>query len=93
LSAAAEERDDIAVISATTGEGVDGLMELVGSRLTSQAREMSFILPVGDGRRIAWLHAHGEIVGEEDVNDGEGEPCRRITVRLNPKELGQFESL
>lgn len=93
LMSAAGGRGDAVVISAITGEGVDELMELVGSRLTSQAREVTFILPLSDGRRIAWLHAHGEIVHEEDAGEGDGGPERRVTVRLNPKELGQFETL
>ncbi len=93
LMAAASGREDVAVISAVTGEGVEALMELVGSRLTNQAREVTFTVPLSDGRRIAWLHAHGEVVSEMDVGEGEGGPLRRITVRLNPKELGQFDSL
>ena len=93
LMAAAAGRDDIAIISALTGDGVDDLMQLVGSRLTGQAREVTFILPLSDGRKIAWLHAHGEVVREEDAGEGGAGPLQRITVRLNPKELGQFESL
>lgn len=93
LHAAAEGRNDISIISAVTGEGVDALMDLVGAKLTSHAREISFTLPVSDGRRIAWLHAHGEVIGDEEFGEGEAGPLRLITVRLNPKELGQFESL
>ena len=56
--------------------------------------EVSFILPVSDGRRIAWLHAHGDVLAEEAAGEAEdGGPLRRLTVRLNPKELGQFASI
>jgi GTP-binding protein HflX len=61
--------------------------------MTGTAREVSFILPLSDGRRIAWLHAHGEVLAEEDAGEGEGGPQRRVTVRLNPKELGQFSTI
>jgi GTP-binding protein HflX len=58
--------------------------------LSGGAKEVSFLLPVSDGRRIAWLHAHGDVLADEDAGEGEGGPQRRLTVRLNPKELGQF---
>ena len=61
--------------------------------LTGAAREVSFILPVSDGRRIAWLHAHGDVLAEDEAGDSNEGPMRRLTVRLNPKELGQFASL
>jgi GTP-binding protein HflX len=88
----AEAREAV-VLSAVTGEGVAELEERLAKLLTGAAREVSFILPLGDGRRMAWLHAHGEIVAEEDLGEGEAGPMRRITVRLNPKHLGQFASL
>jgi GTP-binding protein HflX len=61
--------------------------------LTARAEEVTFTLPVSDGRRMAWLHAHGDVLGEEDAGEGELGPMKRVTVRLNPKELGQYETL
>lgn len=81
------------ILSAITGEGVDVLEAELARLLTGSAREVSFLLPVSDGRRIAWLHAHGEVIAEEDAESGPDGPMRRLTVRLNPKELGQFASL
>lgn len=90
---AAGEGQDAVIMSAATGEGV-GLLEAELARLlTGGAQEVSFILPASDGRRIAWLHAHGEVLGDEEAGEGEEGPQRRLTVRLNPKELGQFASL
>lgn len=81
------------ILSAITGEGMDVLEAELARLLTGSAREVSFLLPVSDGRRIAWLHAHGEVIAEEDAENGSNGPMRRLTVRLNPKELGQFASL
>lgn len=81
------------ILSAATGEGVATLEERLATLLTGTAQEVSFVLPLSDGRRMAWLHAHGEILAEEDVGEGETGQMRRVTVRLNPKELGQFSSL
>lgn len=92
LREAAEGQGSV-ILSATTGEGVDLLEAELARLLTGGAREVSFLLPVSDGRRIAWLHAHGDVLADEDGGEGEGGPLRRLTVRLNPKELGQFASL
>lgn len=89
----AAQQDDALVISALTGEGVDALLDRIGSLLTKEARVIELELPVSDGKRIAWLHANGEVLAEEDAGEGEGGPIRRVTVRLNPKQLGQFERL
>jgi GTP-binding protein HflX len=81
------------ILSAVTGEGIDQLSAELARLLTGAAREVSFILPVSDGRRIAWLHAHGDVLAEDEAGDSNEGPMRRLTVRLNPKELGQFASL
>ena len=81
------------ILSAVTGEGMDAFEDRIAGMLTGTAREVSFILPLSDGRRLAWLHAHGDVLAEEDAGEGEAGPQRRITVRLNPKELGQFATL
>lgn len=80
------------ILSAATGEGLAALEERIATLLTGTAQEVSFILPLADGRRIAWLHAHGEILAEEDAGEGEAGPLRRVTVRLNPKEMVHFSS-
>ena len=89
----ADAQGDAMVISALSGEGVDTLLERIGSLLTSEAQIIELELPVSDGKRLAWLHAHGEILSDQAAGEGEDGPKRRISVRLNPKELGQFERL
>ncbi len=91
---AAAEADDMTIaLSAETGEGVDDLVIRLGEQLTQSARVHEFVLPASAGRRIAWLHAHGEVLEESDAGTGADGPLRRLAVRLNPKELGQFETL
>lgn len=87
------QQHDAVLISAATGEGMDALAERIATELTANAREITLTLPVSDGRRIAWLHAHGDVLAEDDAGAGEDGPLRRLTVRLNPKELGQYETL
>lgn len=91
LAVQVQADDDIVATSALTGEGIDLLLERLGEMLTRNAALRTFEVPVSDGRKIAWLHAHGEVI--EDIEAEEGGATRLITVRLNPKELGQFEAL
>lgn len=83
----------VQAISAITGEGIDDLLARLGDILTATARVHELVLPASAGRRIAWLHAHGEVLEETDAGHGPDGPLRRLTVRLNPKEFGQFETL
>ena len=89
----ADASDKVVTLSALSGQGVDKFVDKLGTILTSKASVRQFDLPASDGRRIAWLHAHGNVLEEEDGGQGEEGPVRRFRVRLNPKELGQFESL
>ncbi|BBC73138.1 GTPase HflX [Altererythrobacter sp. B11] len=93
LQALADADPDILPISAVTGAGIDALLDRLSFVLTSGARRHSILLPAGDGARIAWLHAHGEVLADDDAGEGETGPQRRIEVRLTEKELGRFEAL
>lgn len=93
LREVAESSDDVVTLSAISGEGVEKFLSKLGDMLTEKASVRKFELPASDGRRIAWLHAHGEVLEEADAGEGEEGPLRRFIVRLNPKELGQFETL
>lgn len=93
LATLADASENIVPVAALTGEGCDALLERLGEMLTAEATTRVIDLPATDGRRIAWLHAHGDVLAEEDAGSGESGPLRRFTVRLNPKEFGQFETL
>jgi GTP-binding protein HflX len=93
LAEAAAEDDEVVPISAVTGFGCDALLERLGAMLTGNARLVSFTVPASDGQKIAWLHAHGEVLEEADAGEGAEGPLRRIAVRLTPRELGRFTSL
>ena len=93
LAALADASENIVPVAALTGEGCDALLERLGEMLTAEATTRVIDLPAQDGRRIAWLHAHGDVLAEEDAGSGESGPLRRFTVRINPKEFGQFETL
>ena len=85
---AAHEDEVVVPLSALTGEGCEELLATAGRLLTGDAREHHFTLPAADGQRIAWLHAHGEVLSDEDA--GGDDPQRRITVRLTSREFGRY---
>lgn len=80
-------------ISALTGAGVEALLEQLGQMLTGGAQTLEFTIPLSDGQRLAWLHAHGDIQDEAETETAEGEPALRIKVRLTQRELGRFTAL
>ena len=83
------QAENVVAISALTGAGVDALVTQLGAMLTGGASLIEVSVPPGDGRRLAWLHAHGEVLEESEADNGD----RLVRVRLNAKELGRFESL
>ena len=93
LADVAAQDDNVVTISAITGEGIEGLREKLGAVLTEGARRHSLMVSASDGARIAWLHAHGEVLSDNDGGEGEHGPMRHIEVRLTEKEWGRFETL
>lgn len=93
LAGIAGHRDDVVAISAVTGAGCDALLQRLSEELTAGSSVHDITVPAADGARIAWLHAHGEVLTDEDAGSGEGGPMRQLTVRLGLKERGQFASL
>ena len=93
LAPLAEGDPDILPISAQTGYGIEQLEARIGAVLTGGARLHRIILPASDGQRIAWLHAHGEVMAERDAGQGQGGPLREIDVRLSERERGRFEAM
>ncbi|MBB3861194.1 GTP-binding protein HflX [Novosphingobium hassiacum] len=80
-------------VSALTGSGVDDLLETLGEMLTSGAQTLEMTIPLSNGQRLAWLHAHGDIIEERQVDQAEEGPAMRIKVRLTTRELGRFTTL
>ncbi|MDE1914499.1 MAG: GTPase HflX [Sphingomonadales bacterium] len=93
LRAARQQGEDenqlIVPLSALTGEGCDDLVEAAGRMLTGDAREHVIALDAADGQRIAWLHAHGDVLEDVEAGD-EAHPQRRLRVRLTPREWGRY---
>ncbi|WP_110815602.1 GTPase HflX [Pseudoroseicyclus aestuarii] len=90
--AAAEARaartEDVAAISALTGEGLEGLMTMVSARLTGPQHEASLLLRHDEGRARAWLFE--QKVVEETRESGKGTHLR---VRWTAEQASRFAAL
>ena len=93
LAALAAHDADVLPISAETGFGVEAMLGRIGRLLTEDARIHRLTVPASDGARIAWLHAHGQVIDESDAGHGDEGPLRRIDVRLTEKEFGRYITL
>jgi GTP-binding protein HflX len=87
VTAEAARRADVVALSALTGKGVEALGRLLAERLSPDSQVHSIALDAGDGGAIAWLHAHGEVMGEAAEADR-----LVLDVRLTPLEWARFQA-
>ncbi|WP_310497500.1 GTPase HflX [Sandarakinorhabdus sp.] len=80
--------EDAIPVSALTGEGLERLCEAMATLLRAGSRVHDIKLSNGDGRRLAWLHEHGEVVGRSDTDD-----AVNVQVRLSDKDWSRFEAM
>jgi GTP-binding protein HflX len=81
----AERNTETVALSARTGEGCDALLRLLDRRLDSDARPVRLDVPLSDGKTLAWIYSHGEVLGRRD--DGES---AHLSVRLSEADLGRL---
>ncbi|TMJ19162.1 MAG: GTPase HflX [Alphaproteobacteria bacterium] len=87
VSAEAERRDDVVVLSALKGEGVDDLLTCISAKLRKETKVRTVRLSASDGELIAWLHANGEVLS----HDYEGLETS-YAVRLSDADWARFQS-
>ncbi|KAA0675847.1 GTPase HflX [Roseomonas genomospecies 6] len=74
-------------VSALTGEGLDELMELLDRRMSAGRRVLELSVNLSDGRALAWLYEHGQVLDRRDA-DGQA----HLHVALAPADAARFES-
>ncbi len=72
-------------ISATTGEGIDELLRVLGDRLRSVTRVVELAIPYERGDVIAAVHREGEVVSSTDE-----EHALRVRARLSEASAGRL---
>jgi GTPase len=84
----AARNDNVVAVSALTGEGIDDLREIIGQRLQAGSQVHQIKLGSGEGSRIAWLHARGEVLDQR--HDGD---TLHVAVKLSPENWERFQRL
>jgi GTP-binding protein HflX len=72
-------------LSAATGEGCDGLLELIDSRLESDTRIVRLDVPLTDGKTLAWIYQRGEVLGRRDDSE-----AAHISARLPEEDIARL---
>jgi GTP-binding protein HflX len=88
LAARAARDPNTAALSAQTGEGVEGLLDLIDRRMTARRRVFHYALGPDRGADIAWLYDHGEVTARTDDDAG----TAHLTVSLDPEDAARFEA-
>jgi len=81
----AAKREDVMALSAVSGEGVDALIAAVAARLTEGHRRYTIALDPADGAGAAWLHQHGDVLGQSIEGD-----MALYEVRMAPRDYERF---
>jgi GTP-binding protein HflX len=84
----AARRDDVLLLSAATGEGVDAVVTRVTEALDGAREDAVLDLPFDEGRRRAWLHAERVVTAEAQHEDG-----WRVAVRWTPRQRDAYARL
>ncbi|CCQ73796.1 GTPase HflX [Magnetospira sp. QH-2] len=81
--------DSLAVaLSAHSGEGCASILAMIDARLSVAWETVELALRPTEGKMLAWLYNHGEVLAREDTEDHTA-----VTVRLSPENLGRLKIL
>ena len=86
--ARATRNDGLVAISAQRGDGIDTLLAAIDAALSAAHREITVLLDHDDGKRMAWLYAHGDVTARADGDEGSS-----LTVRLSADDLARWDDL
>ncbi len=76
------------LVSAVTGEGVKDLLAQIDQRLAVTDVLLDVVVQPEDGRLLAWLYEHAEVVSREADTDG----AAHLTVRIPADKRHRFEA-
>lgn len=74
--------------SALTGQGVETIGEVIDTLLQEDYNHVKLSLQATQGRAIAWLHGHADIIAQ-DIHDN----TITLEFKIHPREWGKFRRL
>jgi GTP-binding protein HflX len=72
-------------LSAATGEGCAALLAMIDRRLETDIRPVRLEVPLTDGKTLAWIYRHGEVLGRRDDNK-----AAHLSVRLSEADIARL---
>ena len=75
------------LLSAVTGEGVAELLAAIDARLSTGDELIEVVVTAGNGRLLAWVHEHTDVVSRTDEDDGSS----RLKVRVSAENRHRLE--
>ena len=72
-------------LSAITGEGCEDLLALIDGHLDNEIRSVRLDVPLTDGKTLAWLYRHGEVLGRRDDDE-----AAHLSVRLSEADIARL---
>ena len=64
------DREDVILLSARTGEGVPELLSAIQTQLRRAHRELDVVIPYAKGDVVSYLHKYGTVESEDYTADG-----------------------
>jgi GTP-binding protein HflX len=86
--AQAQRRDDCVLVSSLDGHGIAELLEKIEKRLAKKSTVYEIMIDAADGKGMAWLHQHGEVLARKAYVDGR----TKLSVRFDADTAGQAQS-
>ncbi|KAA0581859.1 GTPase HflX [Azospirillum sp. B21] len=86
--ARAERSGNACAVSAATGDRLDTLFRILDDRMTAGRELVELDVEHGDGATIAWLYAHGEVIGRRDDDSH-----AHLQVAIEPAVLARIAPL
>ncbi len=88
IRAEAARRDEVVLLSALSGEGIDDLLDCMAAHLRKGSSVRMVRLPAAvAGEAVAWLHANGEVLSQRS----EGLETE-LEVRLSDADWARFDA-
>jgi GTP-binding protein HflX len=84
LNLARRQATPPAVVSALTGEGIDGLKALIEDRIGARRKTYDVTLDSSDGAGASWLHRNAEVLDKSMADDG----LLHMRVRVDAANAG-----
>ncbi|HAD24565.1 MAG TPA: GTPase HflX [Alphaproteobacteria bacterium] len=85
----AKRRKDAIALSATTGEGCEELLELIGKQLAAEWRQRALVLAADESAVVAWLHRHADVQSLNYDKDGNA----HLKISIAPEEESRLEKM